>query len=119
MEISESKKNGVVILSVTGRLDASNAASLEQRLLALIDAGEQRLVVDGAQLDYISSAGLRVLLVAAKRLRSGSGEVALAALRDPVKEVLDIAGFSSIFKVHRTSDEAVVALQSAGNKSPA
>ena len=113
MEISESKKSGVVILSVQGRLDASNAATLEQRLLALIDAGEQRMVVDGAQLDYISSAGLRVLLVAAKRLRSGSGEIALAALRDPVKEVLDIAGFSSIFKLYRTPDEAVAAVAAA------
>lgn len=110
MEISEDKKSGVVILSVTGRLDASNAAPLEQRLLALIDAGEQRLIIDGAQLDYISSAGLRALLVAAKRLRSGSGEIALAALQDPVKEVLDIAGFSSIFKLYRTAAEAVAAV---------
>ncbi len=110
MEISEGKKSGVVILSVKGRLDASNAATLEQQLLALIDAGEQRLVLDGAGLDYISSAGLRVLLVAAKRLRSGGGGIALAALRDPVKEVLDIAGFSSIFKLYRTADEAVAAV---------
>jgi anti-anti-sigma factor len=101
----------VVVVGVRGRVDASNAATLEQRLLALIDAGERRLVLDAAQLDYMSSAGLRVLLVAAKRL-AANGRLAIAALSDPIREVFDIAGFSSILTVYRTADEAVAALRS-------
>jgi anti-anti-sigma factor len=109
MEITETKKDGVVILGVSGRLDASNAATLEEKLLALIAAGNTRLVVDGSRLDYISSAGLRVLLIAAKRLTPTGGKITLSALKDQIKEVFDIAGFSSIFSIYRTQDEAAAA----------
>src|SRR6185295_17391375 len=107
MEISESKRNGVVVIRLKGRLDASNAGEFEQKLLALIAAGHTRLVIDCEPLEYISSAGLGVLLAAAKRLRSSNGQVALAALKEQIQEVFDIAGFSAIFEVHRSLDEAV------------
>ncbi len=109
MEITESKRNGVTVLAVVGRVDASNAGALEERLLDRITAGEKTLVVDCTGLDYISSAGLRALLVAAKRLMPSGGKVALAALKEHIKEVFDIAGFSSIFSLYRTTDEAVAA----------
>jgi len=110
MELTESKKGGAVVLGLSGRVDATNAGVLEQRILALIDAGEKRLVIDCAQLQYISSAGLRVLLIAAKRL-SDSGKLALAALNHQIRDVFDIAGFSSIFQICRTQDDAVAAVQ--------
>ena len=110
MEIAEAKKNGVVVLSVEGRVDASNAATLEQKILAVIGAGESRLVIDCARLEYMSSAGLRVLLVAAKRLRN-TGKLGVASLNNQIRDVFDIAGFSSIFQIYRTQDEAVAALQ--------
>ncbi len=109
MEITDSKRNGITVFTVTGRVDASNAGVLEEKLLERITAGEKALVVDCAGLDYISSAGLRALLVAAKRLMPSGGKVALAALKDHIREVFDIAGFSSIFSVHPTTDEAVAA----------
>ncbi len=109
MEITETRKDGVVVLGVTGRLDASNAGSLEEKLLALIAAGEQRLLVDAGKLDYISSAGLRVLLVGAKRLTPAGGKLLLCGLKDQIKEVFDIAGFSSIFPIYATPEEAVAA----------
>jgi len=110
MEITESKKDNTVILALAGRLDASNAGKLEEKILALIASGERRLIVEAAQLDYISSAGLRVLLVAAKRLNANDGKIVIAALKDQVKEVFDIAGFSSIFEVYGTTAEAMSAL---------
>ena len=110
MELTESKRSGAVVLGVNGRIDATNAALLEQKILALIDAGEKRLVIDCAQLQYISSAGLRVLLIAAKRLSDG-GKLALATLNNQIREVFDIAGFSSIFQICRTQDDAVAAVQ--------
>jgi anti-anti-sigma factor len=110
MQIAEAKKNGVMVVSVDGRIDASNAPTLEQKLLALIAGGEKRLVIDCTQLEYVSSAGLRVLLVAAKRL-SGDGTLGLAALNKQIHEVFDIAGFSSIFQIYRTQDEAIAAVQ--------
>ena len=112
MEISETKRGGAVILALSGRLDASNAPELEGKLLGLIAGGDRRLVVDCGQLDYINSAGLRALLVAAKRLNPSGGKIVLAALKDQIKEVFDIAGFSSIFQIHGTQDEALAALRS-------
>ena len=111
MEIAETRHGDIVILGLTGRLDAGSAGALEQQMLGLIDAGTQRLVVDARDLDYISSAGLRVLLVAAKRLRAVNGTVALAALKDHIKEVFDIAGFSSVFPIHPTPEAALAALR--------
>jgi anti-anti-sigma factor len=109
MQIAEAKKNGVMVVSVDGRVDASNAPTLEQKLLALIAAGEKHLVIDCTQLEYVSSAGLRVLLVAAKRLSDGT--LGLAALNKQIHDVFDIAGFSSIFQIYRTQDEAIAAAQ--------
>ena len=111
MEIAELKSQGVMILGLKGRLDASNANTVEQKVLGLIDAGENRWVIDLGQLDYISSAGLRVLLMAAKRLRTGGGKIALASLQDHVKEVFDIAGFSAIFAIYANRDAAIAAVE--------
>jgi anti-anti-sigma factor len=110
MEITENKRNDVVVVSVQGRVDASNAGVLEQKLISLIAGGDKRFVLDAARLDYISSAGLRVLLVVRKRLPTG-GSLALCALQSQIREILDIAGFSSIFRIHDTQDEAIAATQ--------
>ena len=110
MEIVETRENAVVILEPRGRIDARTAGLLEEKVLRLLDGGERRLVFDLAGLDYISSAGLRVFLVAAKRLRSTDGTLALAALQDRVHAVFEMAGMSSILRVCRTRAEAVAAV---------
>jgi anti-anti-sigma factor len=112
MKISESNQDDIVIIGVSGRLDASNASELERVLLAQIDSGATRLLVDCAQLDYISSAGLRVLLVAAKRLKGSNGAVVLTGLKESIKEVFDIAGFSPIFRIFPDRAAALAALSS-------
>jgi len=109
-EITEHRESGIVVLSVTGRLDSSNAGTLEHKMLGLIDGGESRFVVDCAALDYISSAGLRVLLIAAKRLAATAGVIVLSGLTEQIKEVFDIVGFASIFKIYRTPTDALAAL---------
>jgi anti-anti-sigma factor len=107
MDITEEKHGDVMLLGIKGRLDASTASRLEEKLLASIDRGERRLVLDCSQLAYISSAGLRVLLVAVKRLSSSNGKIVLYALKDQIKEVFDIAGFSPLFPSFATQEEAL------------
>ncbi|MGH8469485.1 MAG: STAS domain-containing protein [Gammaproteobacteria bacterium] len=107
MEITERKTADIVTLSLAGRLDTTTAKIFEERILARIDSGERRFIIDLAQLDYISSAGLRVLVLTAKRLDRENGKMVLCALQDQVKEVFDIAGFSSIFPVCGSHDEAI------------
>jgi anti-sigma B factor antagonist len=111
MEISETKRNGIVILGLKGRLDASNAPTLEETLGAAIDAGERRFVVDGQQLDYIGSAGVQVLLVAAKRLATLDGRIVFAALQSHIEEVFTIAGLWSFFQRYSSTEIAVTALE--------
>jgi anti-sigma B factor antagonist len=107
MDITEDKRGDVMLLGLKGRLDASTANRLEEKLLASIDGGERRLALNCSQLDYISSAGLRVLLLAMKRLRNVNGTIVLYALKDQVKEVFDIAGFSSLFPSFTTQEDAL------------
>ncbi len=107
MDIKEEKRGEVRIVSLRGRLEASAAKDVEQRLLTLIDEGERCLVLDFSELSYISSMGLRVLILLAKELQRTKGSLVLAALSNHVYEIFKIAGFTSIFSICRTCDEAV------------
>ena len=110
MEMNEGKKGNVLVLGLSGRLDSTSSKAFEERILGVIDVGERRLVIDLSQLDYVSSAGLRVFLLAAKRLTSANGKLALCSLTEPVREVFDIAGFSSVFSLYGSYDEALKSL---------
>ncbi len=101
MEINEQPQGDIIILEPVGRLDSLSCREFEARLLAALDRSGA-VVVDCTALDYISSAGLRALLVAAKRNRSGGGRLALATLRDSIREVFEISGFRAIFTIHST-----------------
>lgn len=106
MKIKESKSGAVIILDLNGRLDASNSGVLEKKLTDLLGAGEKYFILDFDRLDYISSAGLRVLLMAAKKANGAGGKEALSSLKEHVREVFDIAGFTAIFPICSTSEEA-------------
>ena len=107
MDISEDRKADAVILALSGKLDATTAKTFEDKILAVINSGAQRLVVDLAQLEYVSSSGLRVFVVAAKKLQPTNGKVSLCGLQDQIREVFDLAGFSSILSIYGSRDEAI------------
>jgi len=101
---------GVAVVSVGGRLDAVTTPAYEQQVQALIDAGQARLVVDFEKLDYISSAGLRGLLVTAKNLKARGGQLRFANVKGPVKAVFDMSGFAAMFTLDDSVDAALAAL---------
>ena len=68
MEVTERRQDGICILSLTGRLDANTSTGFQQQLLQIIEDGTDNIVLDCENLDYISSAGLRVVLVAIKQV---------------------------------------------------
>ncbi len=107
MEIIKSKNGEVAALKVSGRLDASTASELEKSLIDLFDAGEKYILVDFAGLEYISSVGLRVLLMSAKKAKAAGGKVVLCGLQEHVSEVFEIAGFTAIFEIFDDSDAAL------------
>ncbi len=111
MEIIQEKKDNFVILKLEGRLDTNTASVLEEKLMGLINNDEIKLIVDFTQLDFISSSGLRVLLMAGKKIKTVNGKLALCALQDHVKEVFDVAGFTMLFAIFSSQDEAVKSLR--------
>jgi anti-anti-sigma factor len=111
MEIKEEKRGDVKIVGLRGRLDAETSPGAEKRLMNLMDQGERRLVFDFSELTYISSSGLRLLIEVARNLQKTGGKLALAALSDHVLEIIKIAGFTSIFSIYPTCDEAVAHAQ--------
>ena len=123
MEIYERRTADIVTLSLSGKLDGTTAKAFEEKILGQIESGDRRFIIDLAELDYVSSQGLRVFLLAGKRLDSANGKLVLCGFKktipyhtlnrreDPVREVFDIAGFSSIFSIYGSDDDAIKALQ--------
>lgn len=99
-------------LKFQGRLDATSSAEADSAFSGLIDAGSARIFVDMSELDYISSAGLRVLLVAAKRVQQKGGRIALFGLSENVKDVFEISGFASVFKIGSGEADALAFVKS-------
>ena len=106
MEIITRNQGGVTIIDIAGRLDASNAQEAEQTILAAEGDGG-KIVLNMENLEYISSAGLRVLLLSAKKIHSGHGKFCIVALTKGVLEVFDISGFSSIFEIADSVEDGI------------
>ena len=107
MEIVEKKLDNVNILCLSGRLDAYSSTELEKKLESLIKASQPHVVIDFQNLEYISSSGLRVLLMALKKTRKLEGDIKLACMQSFIKEVFDMAGFSQLFNIFDTDEAAV------------
>jgi cation diffusion facilitator family transporter/anti-anti-sigma factor len=99
MHVQESMKGTVLVVAGKGRLDAGTAGEFQRRLSASIDGGETRILLDFSDLTSISSAGLRILLVAAKRLEGGNGQFAICGLTENAASVFRLSGFDAIIKV--------------------
>jgi len=107
MEISVTESGDVQILSFQGNLDTNTSPDAENEINGLIDAGAQKLLVNFENLAYISSAGLRILLATAKKLKASQGDLKICCLNETVQEVFDISGFSTILSVSKTEEEAL------------
>jgi anti-anti-sigma factor len=110
METRVLPRAGWVLVAVLGRLDMTSAGTLEQELETVIAGGQRRLAIDMSGLDYLSSAGLRALLVAARRLQELQGTLVLVGLHGTVKEVLELAGLANVFPVFATEADLLTAL---------
>lgn len=112
MQVDVTTSPGAVIVAPRGRIDHETAdafaAALEPHL-ARCKADAPALVIDMSGIDYVSSVGLRALMVAAKQAEAQAGRIALAALTPMVSEVFEISRFDMVFKVHASVAEALAA----------
>ena len=107
MEINEEKKGQTVVLSVSGRLDSTNSSELETKVFSLITRNEKSILIDCSRLSYVSSSGLRVFLMGLKKMSTAKGRFALCSLQETVKEIFDISGFTGIFAIYKSQQEAL------------
>lgn len=108
MEISTRTTNDIHIVAIAGSLDSITSPEA-QRALDGVLASARKVALDFSELDYISSAGLRVLLGAAKKLKASGGTLRIFGLNQSVREVFEISGFSTILAVYPSEAEAVAA----------
>ena len=110
MSIESNKNADVLVVMPKGRLDTQSSPEAEQFITNAIEQGEKRLLVDFAATDYISSAGLRVLLKATKQLKQAGGAFGLCNANEQIREVLKISGFETLMPCYESLDEALARL---------
>ena len=113
MEFRSAEDRGVLVIVVIGRLDSATSGALEQEVRRQLQSGAVRLVFDVSALEFISSAGLRVFMMAAREIR-GKGSIALAGPVPNVKQFLDITGAATFATIYDTATEAVETLIQVG-----
>jgi len=111
MEFAQDQVGDVAIVKLAGRLDSSTAQASEENFIWVLGNGTSRLAVDLSRLEYISSAGLRVLLVVAKKVQQAKGKMVLFGLVPNVREVFSVSGFDKIFAIQSDADAAVASVR--------
>lgn len=106
MALTQDQVGNVTVVRPEGRIDSVTAAEFQSDLLAVVE-GASSVVIDCANVSYVSSAGLRVFLIAAKQAQGKGGKIALCALNDSVGEIFLVSGFAKIINIHTTLDQAL------------
>jgi anti-sigma B factor antagonist len=111
VEISENRQGKVVVLSPVGRIDNDTSAAFQIKLLGFVGSAGAAVLVDFSRVEYISSAGLRALMMASRQSKAAGSRLAVAGLGAVVKEVFEISRFSHVVQVFETPAEAIAALR--------
>ncbi len=104
MQIHNERYGASLVVRVSGRLEAVSAPVFEAHCRQAIEGGERAMILDCGPLEYLSSAGLRSILIVAKSLGAAGGDFALANARGPIREVLEVSGFLGMLPCHESLD---------------
>jgi anti-anti-sigma factor len=107
VNITEEAKGDVLILRMNGRLDAVSSPNAERKVFDYINNGQHKLVLDFAGIDYLSSAGMRMLLSVTKKLKTLSGKLVLCSVTANVMDVLKMSGFDHVLELSKTEEDAL------------
>lgn len=107
LEVTISEMKRVHLVEVNGRVDSMSANELGEALSGIVDQGHTHVVVDLRDVEYMSSAGLREMVSALKKVQKAGGDLRVANPSERVMEVLELAGLDTIFKIYPTQVEAV------------
>jgi anti-sigma B factor antagonist len=107
MNVTTQEIDSVTVVRIDGNLDTNTSAEAQERFDGVLENGASKILVDCEKVDYVSSAGLRVLLGTMKRVTAAGGSLRISGLNETVQEVFDISGFSTILAVFATEAEAL------------
>ncbi|MGB6063324.1 MAG: STAS domain-containing protein [Desulfomonilaceae bacterium] len=107
MQINVRMDQNLLIVSVEGRMDTVSAPEFQQRMEELLDREGKGILMDFEKLEYVSSAGLRSILIAAKKAKSLGGQVSCCSLQDMVRKVFDVSGFTGMLPVYDSLEDAL------------
>jgi anti-sigma B factor antagonist len=107
MEILEEQHDEIKVFKIKGRLDSKTSPEFEEKIVESSKGGGKNMIFDFKDLEYISSAGLRVILKATKEMKRTNGQLVLCCMQDYVKEVFEIAGFDTFLSIKETFDDAL------------
>ena len=110
MDVTTERQDGVLSARVGGRIDISNVAAFEEAIRTAIEESDYVVIMDFEKLVYISSAGLRAILLTAKSLGNRNARFALCSLSDQIRELFEISGFGKIITIHSSKAEALPSL---------
>ncbi len=110
MDVTTERQDGVVSARVGGRIDGSNVVEFEEAIRTAIEESDRAVIMDFEKLAYISSAGLRAILLTARSLGNQNAKFALCSLSDQIREVFEISGFDKIIAIHPSKAEALASL---------
>lgn len=105
MNAQVEEKGDVVVVRVEGRMDAASSPQLEKQISALIDSGHFKLILNLAGVDYLSSAGMRLMLSVSKKLKNLEGKLVVCNVHDEVMEVINMAGFRQVLEFYPSEEE--------------
>ncbi len=111
MDLREDVAGEITVLEVKGRIDSTTAPVLGEKLTGALATPQRRLVLDLRQLEYISSAGFRVLLLAAKRADEAGSRFVLCSVSGKVRQLFDLGGFLDLFPISASREEGIAAVQ--------
>ncbi len=110
MEIRQQTVDGITIVSIVGEIDGSTAPEVQAQVVPLI-AADAKIVLDMTEVAYMSSAGLRMLLVVYRRVAGQGGTVVLTGLSQDLQDTMSLTGFLDFFDHYATVDDGVAALR--------
>lgn len=104
---SVNKEGEISILHIKGRLDAISSPKLETKVKEIIASGCKKLLINFNEVDYLSSAGMRLLLATAKKLKEAGGTLVISDLNDDILEIIKIAGLERVLRIYPDMGKAL------------
>jgi anti-anti-sigma factor len=107
IDIKEEIKNDILILKIQGRLDAVSSPTAERKIFDYINNGQHKLLLEFSGIDYLSSAGMRMLLSTTKKLKTLGGKLVVCSVTPNVMDVLKMSGFDHVLELARTEEDGL------------